>query len=244
MNRTALFLLFVASSLFPLRAFAHHGRDFLVTSSFKTADRGSLFALWSSHYINSSHHDREYEFEPGLLYGITDRWSLELHTHHGLSSGDFHTESVALETALRLFGPGEVDGNEPVPEGKAPYSLAILFEFEKGVGDEHDRYEGRIIVGKDFDNVSLMANLIGEKALAEGERLQYQFALGLKKNLTPTLGLGVEFDGGIEKEEGYGLTPGIYATIMPGLDLRVGPSIGLGNRPEDFKLRGTLLFEL
>jgi len=46
------------------------------------------------------------------------------------------------------------------------------------------------------------------------------------------------------EEEGYGLTPGIYATIMPGLDLRVGPSIGLGNRPEDFKLRGTLLFEL
>ena len=50
----------------------------------------------------------------------------------------------------------------------------------------------------------------------------------------------VDFKG----KRGFNLTPGLYGAIAQGLDFRLGPTIGFGDRAEEYQLRATILFEL
>lgn len=244
MHRVILLLLIVVFTLLPQRAVAHHGKEFLITSTYKTPGSGSLFALWSSQYANSPHPEGEFEFEPGLLYGLTNRWSLEVHTHHVHSAHHFQTESAALETHIRLFGPDEFQRHDSSHGERNPFSLAVLFEYKKGFGEKHDAFESRVIVGRELQSVSFVANVIGERTLEEGEGVHYRYALGVKKSLSSTIGLGLEFDGGLHRGDGVSVTPGLYGTIAHGLDFRLGPTIGFGGRADEFQLRATILYQL
>ena len=244
MRRAAIFVSILGIMLVPLHTFAHHGKEYLVTATYKTPERGSLFALWSSEYVDGGHHDGdELEIEPGLLYGLTDRWSIELHTHHAFTSDDLATESVALETRLRLFGPGEIHDDASSPGKSAPFSLGALFEFEKGHGDEHDALGGRVIIGKEMHSFSVVVNLIGEKVVGEDTDVEYLYAIGLRKSLSSAIGVGLEFDGGFQEKDGFSLTPGLYGTITRGFDFRIGPSIGFGDRSDERRLRATFLYQ-
>lgn len=235
--------------LIPVDSFAHHGKEFLVASTCKTPPKGSFFALLSSEYVRSGHHSGRFEFEPGVLYGMTNWWSVELHSHNGLSEGDFHVESIALETRFRFLGSGDVhvhDDKEAFHhEASSPFSLAALLEYEKGLRGLHDAFEGRFIVGRDFRPISLVANIIFQKnSDEEGRRFKFRYAVGVKNSFNETIGMGIELDGGTQHETGVRLTPGIYTTLTKDLDLRVGVSFGLGDTgDEGLSLRGTLLYE-
>ncbi|MFQ5798027.1 MAG: hypothetical protein ACE5H0_04940 [Bacteroidota bacterium] len=246
MHSATVLVSVVVFALLPVHALAHHGKEYLITSTYKTPERGSFFFLWSSQYTSSRNYEREFEFEPGLLYGLTNRWSLEVHTHHALSTLDFEMESIALETRVRLFGPDDSHGEEfeDSHRGRDPFSVAVLLEYEKGFGEELDALEGRVIVGRQFRSISLVANVIGERNLEEGEKVHYRYTIGVKKNLSSAFGFGLELDGGLHKGNGFSLTPGLYGVITSGFDYRLGPSFGFGGRSEEFELRATLLFEL
>ncbi len=244
MHRAIILVSIIAFALLPLHALAHHGKEYLITSTYKTPERGSFFGVWSSSYVKSEHEEGEMVLEPGLLYGLTNRWSLELHTHHGISSDNFRTESIGLETLLRLFGPGEIQHHANFHEKEHPLSLALLFEYEKGLGDEHDAAEGRVIVGREFRSFLVVANLIAGKILEEDEDFHYLYAIGIKKTLSSAFAVGLELDGGFQRGEGFSLTPGLYGAIAQGLDFRLGPTIGFGDRAEEYQLRATILFEL
>ena len=106
--------------LLPAAALAHHGRDFLVTSSYKTPERGDFFAVLSSDYLRFNHEGVSgYEISPAILYGITDNWSVEFHSHHGIADGTVVLEAVAVESMIRLIGDAHDGGGDG-----APFSLA------------------------------------------------------------------------------------------------------------------------
>ncbi|MEE9288720.1 MAG: hypothetical protein V3U69_03925 [Bacteroidota bacterium] len=65
----------------------------------------------------------------------------------------------------------------------------------------------------------------------------------IKLSKRAAIGVGLEFDGGFQQEDGLSLTPGLYGTITLGFDFRIGPSIGFGDRSDERRLRATLLFQ-
>src|SRR5881398_674720 len=63
-------------------AFAHHGKDFLLTATDDMPLRGHLYALLSvDDGIEREEGRRNVEITPGVLFAVTDHFSLEPHFH-------------------------------------------------------------------------------------------------------------------------------------------------------------------
>jgi hypothetical protein len=227
--------------LLPFTVFAHHGKEFLVTSTYKTPDKGKFFFLLSSDYIQASHSGEGFEFEPAGLYGITNKLSAEIHTHYGLFNKKFSFESIGFETRYRFFGSGEIKNKSEDHQhnNSFPFSLAGLIEFEKGIGEHHNTLEGRLIFGKDIHNFSLVLNIIGSKIFGENGKFNTQYAIGMKYDFTSNFSMGVEFEGDTFRPQ---ITPGIYSSLFSNLDFRVGASFPTDSHSGEFLVRGVLIY--
>ena len=247
-NVVAVFTLLTLTAGFSPPLFGHHGKEFLVNSTFKTPAQGKLFALFSSDYSRAGHHGAGWEFSPGLLYGLTDRWSAEFHLHHILVDGDSHMESLGFETRFRILGPGDVhpeSGEHHHDEADAPpLSLAALLEYSKGLGAS-DNIEARVIAGRDLGPLSLVVNLIAERRMEAGEHVEFGYAAGVKANLTTFLAAGLEFDSRAGHDRASRLTPGLYASLSHAIDVRFGATINVGDtRNNGPSWRTTLIYAL
>src|SRR5260221_14676607 len=66
----------------PAPAAAHHGKDFLLTATDDMPLRGHLYALLSvDDAIERDSGHRSIEITPGVLFAVTNRFSLEPHGH-------------------------------------------------------------------------------------------------------------------------------------------------------------------
>lgn len=235
--------IFCAILLLPLTAFGHHGKEFLVTSTYKTPDKGKSFLLLSFDYIQANHHGRGFELEPGVLYSIFDQWSAEIHTHHGLFNREFSFESIGVETQYRFFGAGDVQNEDHHQhDNSSPFSMAALLEFTKGVGASPDGLEGRLIIGKDIHSFSLVLNLIGEKIFERETGFEVRYALGMKYNLIPSVAVGIELDERLNHSTHPRMTPGLYGSLFRAIDFRVGASFPISSHSEGFSARTILIY--
>src|SRR5437667_1541159 len=79
----AMIAIAALSALLPAApACAHHGKDFLLTATDDMPLRGHLYTLLSvDDTIESASGHRSIEITPGVLFAVTDRFSLEPHVH-------------------------------------------------------------------------------------------------------------------------------------------------------------------
>jgi hypothetical protein len=220
--------------------YAHHGKNYLVTGGFETPNAGSWHALFDSDFRNRFGM-QSYEIEPGILYGVTDRLEVELHAHNVIVDGAFHTEAIAVESRLGLFGhsPGSDQENE---ERQGRIGMALLLEFEKGLSDQPDAYEARAILGAERGNYQLAGNLIWQHAFDEERSHEIRYALGVKRTLSASLGIGVELDGGFDKLSAARFTPGVFISAGEQLDLKLGASLRMGSLSDDSIIRLALVY--
>jgi len=221
-------------------AFAHHGKEFLVTASSRPPDRGDLFLIGASEYQKSS---AELTFEPGLLYGITDIWSAELHTHIAEPFGNATLEAIGLEQRFHLYGDREDNGNYA---SALPLDLGILFEVEHGMTSETpDAMEFRWMISHTSASSAFAFNLTANRPLSAAGETIFSYAVGARQVLTSMLSVSLEMDGTLHGPRRNALTPGVLFTITHGLTLQFGSSFSVGpGEGEGTVGRAVLLVEL
>jgi len=130
-----------------------------------------------------------------IEYGITDHWDVALYNMLDVTSGD--TESgyagLKLETRYRLSDRGEW-----------PIDPVLYLEFQQLFrGDANQKYEAKLILGKDIGKVNLALNLAVEEERTKDPawNTEFEYALGASYALTPAWVVGAEVFGKLESEE-------------------------------------------
>ncbi len=222
---------------------AHHGKDFLVTSSYKTPEKGESFLLLSSGYARSGSDGHVLELEPGLSYGLTNRWSIEFHTHNDLAGGTFRSRAVAMESVYHILGPGENEGLNQ-ERNRTSFHLAVLTEYERALDISPDNLEGRLIAGLEVKRLTFVVNLVGSGELQKQSRMTRQVMFGVKYDFPAPISIGAEYDGEIERSSNTHFTPGIYLSLSHSADLRLGTTIPTGIQNESVAFRTTFIYSL
>lgn len=237
--RIAVTLTFILSSF----ALAHHGKKYLVTGSHELSAPGSWHLLLSSEY-RPQLNGQAYGIEPGILYGISRSWDVEFHTHHSTERGVLRLESIAVESRFGLFG-NYSDNEETIGDmgEESHFGMTWLVELEKGF-EHDDNVEGRLMVGGELEETSYALNLIWQRSLKESGSQGIGYALGLKRNLIPGIGIGIEVNGFFERIEDFRWTPGIYISASEKLDLKIGASFGVRGLSDNQVLRTSLILSL
>ena len=225
-----------------VNVYAHHGKNYLVTGSFEIPRPGSWHALFAADFRNRFG-AQFYEIEPGVLYGITDRLAVELHTHHASDDGAFRAEAVSLESRFGLFGHFS-EGDEQIERERGRTGMALLFEFEKGLGDQSDRYEARAILGAERGDYTFAGNLIWQQAFDENRSHEKRYAFGVKRTFSTSLGIGAELDGSFQDLSAARFTPGIFVSTGARVDVKLGASLRMSSISEDPIIRLALVYGL
>lgn len=239
--RRSLIALLILNCCFAMDADAHHGKKYLVTSGYEMPRPGSVHALFATD-VKNGFGDRSYGLEPGFLLGITDRFDAEVHTHHGVEDGKFHTEAVAIESRVGLFGNYSEHDEDLAGDGNIPFGVGLLMEFEKGFQDHPDKYEGRVIAGTEFGAYSIGANIIWQQAFDEERSHETRYAFGLKRIFSRAFGIGAELDGDFSNITSTKVIPGIYFSANEQFDLKLGASIGLSPSSDNVIVRLALVY--
>jgi hypothetical protein len=149
-----------------------------------------------------------------LEYGITDRWDVALYNMLDMiTSGD--TESgyagLKVETRYRLSDRGQW-AIDPV----------LYLEFQQLFrGDANQKYEAKLILGKDIGKLNLAMNLaVEEERMTEPSwNTEVEYAAGASYALTPAWVVGAEVFGKLERE----------ATMSGGMEIEnrswLGPTL-------------------
>jgi hypothetical protein len=191
-------------------------RAYATTYEAVTAPKGELdVEMWSSYATKGELLDgpasKGFRNMLELEYGLTDRWDMALYNMFDVTSDSENTGYAGLkvETRYRL-----------VPAGTWIVDPIIYFEFQYLLhGDAKTKYEGKIILARDFGPWNVAFNLA-----AEGERLrdgsgwvpETEYALGVSRELAgPSFKLGVEAFGKAEKAPGE--ETAIFAWAGPAL---------------------------
>lgn len=131
-----------------------------------------------------------------LEYGITDRWDIALYNMLDMiTSGETDSGYAGLkvETRYRLSERGQW-AVDPV----------LYLEFQQLFrGDADQKYEAKLILGKDIGKVNLALNVAFEEEKLEegGWNSEVEYALGASYAITPAWVVGGEIFGKAEREE-------------------------------------------
>jgi hypothetical protein len=131
-----------------------------------------------------------------LEYGITDRWDIALYNMLDVITAgetDSGYAGLKLETRYRLSDRGQW-AIDPV----------LYFEFQQLFrGDANQKYEAKLILGKDIGNLNLALNLaVEEERLKDPDwNTEVEYAVGASYAVTPAWVVGGELFGKAEREE-------------------------------------------
>ena len=188
-----------------------------------------------------------------IEYGITDRWDVALYNMLDVTSGEADSgyAGFRMETRYRLSDRGEW-----------PIDPVLYFEFQQlFVGDANQKYEGKLILGKDIGKLNLALNLAVEEERTEEPswETEFEFAVGASYALSPAWVAGAEIFGKLESEEemsgetelealtwigptlswagggGSGALKGIWVTL--------GAGAGLGEHADSYYARAIVGFQ-
>lgn len=226
----AMLLLVTSSS-----AHAHHGKDFFTTASLQLPRQSQWFGILSSDYVRSP---VSVSLEPGILYGITNYWSIETHAHLEEFNVSPSLASIGLEQRFMLWDNTKAGKDE---SKEFPIAIGVLLEFEKGLGHHHDGVELRGLFTYVEKDIAASVNLIGVKEF-HAEPLTAGYAIGVRRNVLEFLAIGLEARGRFDDVEKTILTPNVFLEFSHALNLLVGSSISLAPQSENPLLRATVLY--
>lgn len=221
-------------------------RSFTHTYEYSTVPEGkTTLELWHTQGRTTWDKTSPQFFEQiiEIEHGITDHWDLAFYTVFAQVAGDaaaaepFHLASTRLETRYRFADRGEW-----------PVDTLIYGEVSKDFGESLYELEGKVIVARDFGQLTIAANAIVEIAVgndAVETEPELGFAVGATYQLHPRLRLGAETWGAIEEEELY-LSAGPAISWAPPGNFWVALTAGFGvtEEAEKFSARAIVGIEL
>jgi hypothetical protein len=227
---SGLCLWFFAPLLWPATAGADR-RSYGETYEAVTAPKGELdVETWGTYAgdgeLLNGPASKGYRGMLELEYGLTDRWDIAIYNMLDLpsdsSTGERGYAGFKIESRYRLLLPGEwfVD---PV----LYLEYARLF-----VGDSQQKWEIKLILGKDIGPWNLSWNLAAEvERLRSGDYIpetEYDFGVS-REILGPSLKLGIEAFGKAEKPPGGSIQAFLWAgpALSWATTFRNGPMRGL-----------------
>jgi hypothetical protein len=221
-------------------------RSFTHTYEYSTVPQGrTAVELW--HTQGRATWDKSSpQFYEGILeieHGITDHWDMAFYTVIGQLAGDAMTttplslEEVKLETRYRLADRGEW-----------PVDTLLYLELAKHFGESVYGIEGKVIVARDFDKVTVAANAITEVLVGNDQaetEVELGWAAGVTYTAHPKVRIGAETWGALEEEELY-LSAGPAVNLSPSSNFWVTMTAGFGltDEAEAFSARAIVGFEL
>lgn len=200
-------------------AFAHHGKDFLLTATDDMPRRGDLYALLSfDRAIERDEGHRSAEITPGLLFGVSDRLTLEPHFHFAREEdgNSYDYEAASIEARYRA---GYI--------GLSQWRWGGLLEYERPRGDEPDNLEGRLMFIRNFPGSLVAVNLVANRDIRGGGRTPLSVIAGALRPISPTDNLGLEVEVPFPVADGVEILPGLYH-LFGGPAGRTSLKVGLG----------------
>lgn len=228
----AAFNLFLALS-FSGAAWAHHGRDFLLSRTAELPHPKQLYVIARQDYI-AEDDGSEFELEPGFLIGVTPWIALELHAHFAREQGgSFEYESTAPGVQLR-FAPT-----------RGPWAVGLFAEYEfSHVADAEDKMEAIAILSASGDKSRLAFNLSAERDRPSDEGIEWHYALGFKTRWNDKLDWGIEGQGSFERDSAHEGLLGLYFDATDRLTLNVGLGTAIGHEGPDISVRTAVVWRL
>jgi hypothetical protein len=206
---------------------AHHGKDFLVVETYELPRPGHVFLLSNQDLVRAGG-ATGYEWSPGVLLGVTDRFAAEVHAHFEKEpDGDWSFAEIAPAVRLQLTPPGR------------RVNLALSGEYEFGRGEVPDHVEGRFIVGY-RGRLNLAGNLVvGHVRGGEGTEVGY--AVGVRSAREDGIALGAEAQGNFHGAHFHEVLGGVYFTPSERLTVKVAVGTGFGDEGPDLTIRTGLV---
>jgi hypothetical protein len=208
----------LTSLLRPTPAAAHHGKDFLLTATDDMPLRGHVYALLSvDDTIETDSGHRSIEITPGVLFAVTNRFSLEPHVHIARDEEGSHYRYGATAVEAR-YAIGYV--------GRSQWRWAGSLEYENP-RDEHDNLEARLILVRNFARSLVALNLVADRDIEAGGRTPFSVIAGVLRPLNATNNLGLEISAPFPLADGVEVLPGLYH-VFGGPTGRTSLKIGIG----------------
>jgi len=215
---------------------AHHGLDFLDVQTSRILEQNDLYFAVRSDFIEEEHEgetEREWEFEPTLIYGVTDWLSAELHAHFEDERGDGESpehESTAPAVNIR-FTPRD-----------AALTLGLYLEYEIAAEDD-DRDEAIYSLNFSYEaeHALFAANLGYEDEQGDGESGFHTYALGARTG-GHAHAWGVELQG-IESVGFQEAALGYYGEFTERFSFNAAVGFGINDSDTDYTVKTALIFK-
>jgi len=211
-------------------AYAHHGRDFLMTQSAHLPETGQIYGIARQDFVDEGD-EKEWEFEPAIIGSITDWLTLEVHGHLEKVQGEStEYESTAVASHFR-FTPR-----------KSAWALGAAVEYEIARHEhEVDIWEIAGVASYEKDAWMLGINLLAERAATGGAETEWGYAVGIRRELQGSVAIGLEVAGSFEEEKEGEVLVGMFADPTPWLTVNVGIGTGFNEGP-DVSFRSAFVF--
>ncbi len=200
-------------------------RQYLVTYGYYTPQKGEIeVEQWTESFVpkdgGSSYRSRT-EFE----YGVTDRLAASLYFVNKKPAGEsFGYDETKLELRYRL--------NEP---GNKFWDTAGYAELARP-SDSEEPYEVEVkgIFSHEFPKFNLTLNIIGEKELKAGEKVELGYAAGIAPDMSGRIRYSLEAFGG---EDEHYIMPALWISPGKRQNLGIGVAKGLTSGSDNIQVR-------
>jgi hypothetical protein len=203
-------------------------RNFVWTEEYGTLATGNAeVEFWNTAKTediqtrNASDWNQQVELE----YGITDHFNASLYQVY---------EQPADEPSLTYLG-WKVELKYRIAEKDVlPVDILLYAENEQLNDEDGPRFEGKLILAKEFARLGIAYNQIFERRYATGKE-EHEYAAGISYELVPALRLGLEAKGSYSEKQ-YAVGPTI-AWIGNRIWADIGAVYGLNKNTNDREVR-------
>lgn len=214
--------------LYAHAASAHHGVDFITVQTARLPHQGSGYALARADHIAGV--EDETEFEPAVLFGLTDWMSTEVHAHFAKVDGEsFEYEAVAPALNFR-FTPRH-----------SRFSAGLSAEYElQRHADEEDVF-GLTLMGA-YSHANWMFGANTRLETTTGSEDEWSYAAGMRRAINDRIALGLELNGSLETSDANELMLAFYGELTERFTLNAGLG-GATDEGTEWSLRTAFIWQ-
>jgi len=244
-------------------AAAHHGRDFLLVQDYHVPAPFTGI-LYGNFDFSSQNGPDEWAFEPGIQYGIGNRFSLGLSADFADEGDDWHYRSISPQVQFQLTDPA---ANIPIR-----FAVVAGYQFADEEGEEEEHHEDARVSprheGEDHEEEvhaahghggihqhgsdGFFARLIMETDLTKKDKLvlnvicvspddgetAFGYAAGIRHSFNHDFAAGIEAIGDFDNDGWHEVLAAGYFSPVEGLTLKLGVGAGLTGESPEFTVHG------
>ena len=208
-------------------------RSYVWTYEYLTMPKGTAeIEYYLTHKISdwSNYDDKNsWDHYLELEYGLTDHWDVAVYqTWNQTNTEEKDTCDYTGSKIRTRYRIGE--------KGQLPVDILLYAEYILGDGPkEYDKFEGKLILAKDFGKWNLSYNQIYETKTKKAHGSEHGYATGLSYEFSPTWKAGIESAGNYTEDKYY-LGPTVsWASEKYWVNL--GMLAGLNDESDDVRFR-------